>query len=224
MSTAAFSLPGNSPRRISMRQRGQTPASASSAAAADDAIRQLVEARRRRNQNGDDRPPKPSLVSDALGAVTAPLQGSIQRLGIGRFAFAAIVLGITGTALGVAVFTLSGGPPCPVHPAAGVARTGKTPLIGAQIRLHPRGMTLPDDAVPTATVQADGTFTLTTFTKGDGAPAGEYVATVQWFRVAKDGSVGGNSLPKRYASPTTSPLTVTIREGANTLPPFTFHR
>jgi hypothetical protein len=223
MSTAAFSLPGNSPRRISMRQRGQTPASATSAAA-DDAIRQLVEARRRRNQNGDDKPPKPSLVNDALGAVTAPFQGSIQRLGIGRFAFAAIVLGITGTALGVAVFTLSGGPPCPVHPAAGVARTGKTPLVGAQIRLHPRGMTLPDDAVPTATVQADGTFTLTTFTKGDGAPAGEYVATVQWFRVAKDGSVGGNSLPKRYASPTTSPLTVTIREGANTLPPFTFHR
>ena len=85
MSTAAFSLPGNSPRRISMRQRGQTPASATSAAA-DDAIRQLVEARRRRNQNGDDKPPKPSLVSDALGAVTAPLQGSIQRLGIGRFA------------------------------------------------------------------------------------------------------------------------------------------
>jgi hypothetical protein len=85
-------------------------------------------------------------------------------------------------------------------------------------------MALPDDAVPTATVQADGTFALTTFTKGDGAPPGDYVVTVQWFRVAKDGSVGGNSLPKRYASPSTSPLSVTIREGKNDLPPFTFHR
>ena len=223
MSTAAFSLPGNAPRRISLKQRGQAPATATSAAA-DEALRHLVDARRLRNRNGDDKPSKPSPVGEALGAVTAPFQEAMQRLGIGRFAFAAIVLGIAGTALGVAVFTLSGGPPCPVHPAAGIARTGKTPLVGAQIRLHPRGMTLPDDAVPTATVQADGTFTLTTFTKGDGAPAGDYVATVQWFRVAKDGSVGGNSLPKRYASPTTSPLTVTIREGANTLPPFTFHR
>ena len=223
MSTAAFSLPGNAPRRISLKQRGQAPATATSAAA-DEALRHLVDARRLRNRNGDDKPSKPSPVGEALGAGTAPFQEAMQRLGIGRFAFAAIVLGIAGTALGVAVFTLSGGPPCPVHPAAGIARTGKTPLVGAQIRLHPRGMTLPDDAVPTATVQADGTFTLTTFTKGDGAPAGDYVATVQWFRVAKDGSVGGNSLPKRYASPTTSPLTVTIREGANTLPPFTFHR
>jgi hypothetical protein len=223
MSTAAFSLPGNAPRRISLKQRGQAPATATSAAA-DEALRHLVDARRLRNRNGDDKPSKPSPVGEALGAVTAPFQEAMQRLGIGRFAFAAIVLGIAGTALSVAVFTLSGGPPCPVHPAAGIARTGKTPLVGAQIRLHPRGMTLPDDAVPTATVQADGTFTLTTFTKGDGAPAGDYVATVQWFRVAKDGSVGGNSLPKRYASPTTSPLTVTIREGANTLPPFTFHR
>jgi hypothetical protein len=223
MSTAAFSLPGNAPRRISLKQRGQAPATATSAAA-DEALRHLVDARRLRNRSGDDKPSKPSPVGEALGAVTAPLQEAMQRLGIGRFAFAAIVLGIAGMALGVAVFTLSGGPPCPVHPAAGIARTGKTPLVGAQIRLHPRGMTLPEDAVPTATVQADGTFTLTTFTKGDGAPAGDYVATVQWFRVAKDGSVGGNSLPKRYASPTTSPLTVTIREGANTLPPFTFHR
>jgi hypothetical protein len=223
MSTAAFSLPGNAPRRISLKQRGQAPATATSAAA-DEALRHLVDARRLRNRNGDDKPSKPSPVAEALGAVTAPFQEAMQRLGIGRFAFAAIVLGIAGTALGVAVFTLSGGQSCVVHPATGIARAGQTPLVGAQIRLHPHGMTLPDDAVPTATVQADGTFTLTTFTKGDGAPAGDYVATVQWFRVAKDGSVGGNSLPKRYASPTTSPLTVTIREGANTLPPFTFHR
>lgn len=223
MSTAAFSLPGNAPRRISLKQRGQAPATATSAAA-DEALRHLVDVRRLRNRNGDDKPSKPSRVGEALGAVTAPLQEAMQRLGIGRFAFAAIVLGIAGTALGVAVFTLSGGPPCPVHPAHGIARIGTTPLVGAQIRLYPRGHALPDDAVPTATVQADGTFVLGTFRKGDGAPAGDYVATVQWFRVAKDGSVGGNALPKRYASPTTSPLTVTVHAGVNDLPAFTFRR
>ena len=152
------------------------------------------------------------------------MRQSVERLGVGRWAFTAIVLGAVGVVLAIGVYTLSGGPSCVVHPAMGIARSGHTPLVGAQIRLHPRGMTLPDDATPSATVQDDGTFTLTTFTKGDGAPVGEYVATVQWFRVAKDGSVGGNALPKRYASPTTSPLTVTIREGSNELPPFTFHR
>jgi len=149
---------------------------------------------------------------------------SIERLGLGRWAFAALVLGMAGIVLVVGVCTLSGGRSCVVHPATGIARAGQTPLVGARIRLHPRGMTLPDDATPSATVQDDGTFAFTTFEKGDGAPAGEYVATVQWFRVVKDGSVGGNALPPRYGSPTTSPLTVTIREGTNELPPFTFHR
>lgn len=223
MSTAAFSIPSDSGRRVSVKRRGQIPATAT-AAAADEAIRQIVDARRRRNRDGDEGPAKPSLVGDAVNAVTAPLHESMRRLGIGRFAFAAIVLGIVGTVLVVAVATLSGGPPCPVHPAHGIARIGTTSLVGAQIRLHPRGHILPHDAVPTATVQADGTFVLGTFRKGDGAPAGEYVATVQWFRVAKDGSVGGNALPQRYASPTTSSLTVIVRDGINELPPFTFTR
>ncbi|MFM8497197.1 MAG: hypothetical protein ACKOEM_17005 [Planctomycetia bacterium] len=223
MSTAAFSIPSDSGRRISVKRRGQTPATATSAAA-DHAIRQLVDARRRRHRDGDDAPAKPSLVGDAFGVVVAPFQESVRRLGIGRFAFAALVLGVVGTTLVVGVVALSGGPPCPVHPVLGVARIGTTPLVGAQIRLYPRGHVLPDDAVPTATVQTDGTFTLGTFRKDDGAPAGDYVATVQWFRVAKDGSVGGNALPKRYASPTTSPLSVTVREGRNELPPFLFRR
>lgn len=222
MATAAFSISDDSRRHLSIRRTRNlsTPTSV----AADEAIRQLLEKRRRRNKYGEEHEPKPSLIDEALGTVTAPVRQSIERLGLGRWAFAVIVLGAVGIALVVGVCTLSGGPSCVVHPATGIARAGHTPLVGAQIRLHPRGMTLPDDATPSATVQDDGTFALTTFTKGDGAPAGDYVATVQWFRVAKDGSAGGNALPKRYASPTTSPLTVTIREGTNDLPPFTFHR
>ncbi|NCA10574.1 hypothetical protein EBR56_01990 [bacterium] len=223
MATAAFSIPDDSHRRISLRRRGRTPTTAT-AAAADEAIRQVVELRRRRHRYGEDPEPKPSLLGEALGTVTAPVRESIERLGLGRWAFAALVLGVVGITLVVGVCTLSGGPSCVVHPAAGIARAGHVPLVGAQIRLHPRGMTLPDDATPSATVQDDGTFAFTTFEKGDGAPAGDYVATVQWFRLGPDGGAGGNELPKRYASPTTSPLTVTIREGTNDLPPFTFHR
>jgi len=223
MATATFSISDDSRRHLSMRRRSQGPATPTSAAA-DEAIRQLVERRRRRHKYGEEHDPKPSLIDEALGTVTAPVRESIERLGLGRWAFAAVVLGVAGIALVVGVCTLSGGRSCVVHPATGIARAGHTPLVGAQIRLHPRGMTLPDDATPSATVQEDGTFAFTTFEKGDGAPAGEYVATVQWFRLGPDGGAGGNVLPKRYASPTTSPLSVTIREGKNELPPFTFHR
>lgn len=222
MATATFSISEDS--RLHLQMRRTRSLSTPTSVAADRAIRQLVARRRQRHKYGEEHDPKSSLIDEALGTVTAPVRESIERLGLGRWAFAAIVLGVAGIALVVGVCTLSGGQSCVVHPATGIARAGHTPLVGAQIRLHPRGMTLPDDATPSATVQDDGTFAFTTFAKGDGAPAGDYVATVQWFRVAKDGSVGGNVLPKRYASPTTSPLTLTIREGTNELPPFTFHR
>ncbi len=221
MSSAAFSVPNGSQPKISVSRRGQSPTTATSAAA-NDAIQQILDARRRRNKYGSEPERRESALGGAIGSVTDAIGESVLRLGAVRWILTATVL----VAVGGLLFTgaLMARPNCMAHPAAGIARVGKTPLVGAQIRLYPRGMTLPDDAVPTATVQDDGTFALTTFAKGDGAPAGDYVATVQWFRVAKDGSVGGNALPKRYASPTTSPLTVTILEGKNELPPFTFHR
>lgn len=221
MATAAFSMPSDPRARISITRRGKNPGSASSAAA-DEALQQIIDRRRRQNKYGPEPKRRESALGGAIGSVTDTIGESVARLGVVRWILTAAVL----VAIGGVLFAnaLMARPACSVHPAVGVARVGKTPLVGAQIRLHPRGMTLPDEATPSATVQADGTFALTTFTKGDGAPAGDYVVTVQWFRVAKDGSVGGNSLPKRYASPTTSPLSVTIREGKNDLPPFTFHR
>jgi hypothetical protein len=221
MATAAFSMPSDPQSRISISGRSKNPGSATSAAA-DVALRRLIDDRRRRNQYGSEPERRESALGGAIGSVSDTIGESVARLGVVRWILTAAVL----LAVGGVLFSgaLMARPACSVHPAVGVARVGKTPLVGAQIRLHPRGMTLPDEATPSATVQADGTFALTTFTKGDGAPAGDYVVTVQWFRVAKDGSVGGNALPTRYASPTTSPLTVTIREGTNELPPLALRR
>jgi hypothetical protein len=221
MATAAFSMPSDPRARISISGRSKNPGSATSAAA-DEALRQIIDRRRRKNKYGSEPERRESALGGAIGSVSDTIGESVARLGPVRWILTVTVLLAVGGVLFAGA--LMARPKCMAHPAVGIARAGKTPLVGAQIRLHPRGMALPDDAVPTATVQADGTFALTTFTKGDGAPPGDYVVTVQWFRVAKDGSVGGNSLPKRYASPTTSPLSVTIREGKNDLPPFTFHR
>ena len=62
-----------------------------------------------------------------------------------------------------------------------------------------------------------GRFTVSTYTKFDGAPAGEYAVTV--VKTGKgyyDGEMPDKTqLPEKYATPTTTPLKVTIKEGAN---------
>src|SRR5262245_35683473 len=74
----------------------------------------------------------------------------------------------------------------PVYPVTGqvlLDGSGK-PAAGATVIFHPaKGAT---DSAPRAVGQADdqGTFTLTTYEKGDGAAAGDYVVTVEW-RAAK---------------------------------------
>jgi hypothetical protein len=54
------------------------------------------------------------------------------------------------------------------------------PAVGAIIIFHPVDSSDPDPARPIGNVGQDGTFTLTTYEKGDGAPAGEYIATIEW--------------------------------------------
>lgn len=110
-------------------------------------------------------------------------------------------------------------PPVALHEVRGRVAFGRQTPVGAQVVLHPRDGAWPHGSLPSATVAEDGSFRLGTFAAGDGAPAGEYVATVQWFPVDKDGSVGGNALPGKYAAPHSSPLTVTVQAGANDLPP-----
>src|SRR6185369_2161059 len=79
----------------------------------------------------------------------------------------------------------------PVFPVAGkVSYAGQVP-VGAQVVLHSTSDSLPPTVVPTATVQPDGSFQLSVYRPGDGAPAGDYVATIQWFKVVQtDGGSG----------------------------------
>ncbi|MBY0459121.1 MAG: metallophosphoesterase [Gemmataceae bacterium] len=65
----------------------------------------------------------------------------------------------------------------------------------------------------------NGRFKLTTYSKNDGAPAGEYMVTV--VKTEKGGFVDGEGpaaktiLPEKYATPATTPLKATVKEGAN---------
>jgi hypothetical protein len=110
----------------------------------------------------------------------------------------------------------------PVFPVAGkVSYAGQVP-VGAQVVLHSTTDSLPPTVVPTATVQPDGSFQLSVYRPGDGAPAGDYVATIQWFKVVQtDGGSGRgpNVLPKAYADPVSSPIKLTVTNQPTQLDP-----
>jgi hypothetical protein len=113
-----------------------------------------------------------------------------------------------------------------VYPVTGKVLVNGRPAAGAAIVLHPQDPSL--SARPRAVVQSDGSLAVTTYEPGDGAPAGEYKATVEWRRPAAGQEVGGdgppppNVLPPDYASSATTPLTVTVEEGENEIPPLRF--
>lgn len=107
----------------------------------------------------------------------------------------------------------------PVQPTSGTVKfNGKVPA-GARILLH--AIKPPEDGslavTPAGRVEDDGSFKITSYQAGDGATPGEYVVTVEWYPVDKDGNVGANAIPKEYSNPTTSPLKVTVSNDGPTL-------
>src|SRR5206468_35759 len=91
----------------------------------------------------------------------------------------------------------------PVYPVSGKVLVQGRPAAGAQLTFHPVGENGPNAIRPVAHVDDQGNFRLTSYKEGDGAPAGEYRVTVQWFRAVPDPSQRGeytprNFLPARY--------------------------
>src|SRR5262249_17258713 len=99
------------------------------------------------------------------------------------------------------------------------------PVVGATIFLHPADGKEPPFPRPRAVTAQDGKFVLGTYRGDDGAPAGEYTLTVQWFcKVQGRGDALTNVLPGRYGAAATSGLKVRIENGDNNLPPFKLTR
>lgn len=105
------------------------------------------------------------------------------------------------------------------------------PVEGAVVTFHPKGR---DDAKaerPSGVTDKDGNFTLSTGSRA-GAPPGEYVVTVNWYKPADAPAgkkpLGTDTQPdtpdqfrgKAYADHATSKLTATVGPGTNALEPF----
>jgi hypothetical protein len=78
------------------------------------------------------------------------------------------------------------------------------------------------DPRPRADAGEDGSFALSTYGENDGAPAGDYIVTMNWpGGVLPDGREGPqDKLLGRYADTTKSKLRASVKEGQNDLPPF----
>jgi serine/threonine-protein phosphatase CPPED1 len=62
---------------------------------------------------------------------------------------------------------------------------------------------------------AQGEFTLSTYTNGDGAPKGEFIVVVMPFKTKTGLPVNAPTIPEKYTKWQTSPLKATIKEGKN---------
>lgn len=106
----------------------------------------------------------------------------------------------------------------PTFPAAGTFRLDGKPLAAATVTLHRLN---PEAeryfAVADGLTNDQGEVKFSTYAKFDGVPAGKYAVTV--VKTGKgyyDGEVPEKTLlPARYETPTTTPLKVTVKEGAN---------
>lgn len=109
----------------------------------------------------------------------------------------------------------------PVHPVRGKVTIDGAPAANAQIVFW-----RPDPAdkegkkatrATDAFVEPDGSYSLTTYTLNDGLQEGEYRVTITlrdpYFEPS--GKLGKNLLPTKYAEQTATPLTATVKTGAN---------
>jgi len=107
-----------------------------------------------------------------------------------------------------------------VHPARGKVLFEGKPVVGALIQFHPVDNSSPNAPRPRARSGTDGTFEVSTYAAGDGAPAGRYLVTVSLQSGEEDDRPKSAALPLRYAQTETSDLRIGIRPGTNELQPF----
>jgi len=98
------------------------------------------------------------------------------------------------------------------------------PAKGALVVLHPLDLPLIQlRLAPAGHTRSDGVFCLTTYEFGDGAPAGEYIVTVEWRDLViagEDFREGHNLVPAVYGDLATSPLRALVSPSASQLPEF----
>jgi hypothetical protein len=107
-----------------------------------------------------------------------------------------------------------------LQPARGTLTINGRPALGAMLVLHPAGAEPFDSrgTRPRATVAGDGSFELTTYQTGDGAPVGDYDVAVLWF-VDPNADAPRDKLGGRLADPKKSGIRLSVKSGVSELEP-----
>jgi hypothetical protein len=103
-----------------------------------------------------------------------------------------------------------------VYPLRGELFVKGQPASGASVVLHPRDKEKGRAAF--ATVQADGTFKLSTYANFDGAAAGEYAVTISWCdERQEEGEIiaSADKLGDQYSKHHQTSLATTVQAGKN---------
>lgn len=104
----------------------------------------------------------------------------------------------------------------PVFPVTGTATYNGQPMKGASIVLIPSQPNPLLKVPPFGVVGADGSFAITSYGKGDGAPLGEYKVTFTWPDGAEEPS---DLLKDRLSNPKKPSAVINVQDGDNTLTP-----
>lgn len=106
-----------------------------------------------------------------------------------------------------------------LHPAQGTFLVNGTPAPGAMLILAPAsGQAGIDErgTRPTATIQEDGSFRISTYADEDGVPVGEYQVGVIWI-VTSDEMTEVDRLGGKFSNPASTGLRISIHAGDNQL-------
>jgi hypothetical protein len=96
-----------------------------------------------------------------------------------------------------------------VYPVHGKVLVKGKPPVEAIVRFHPADGNTSDPHWIHGQVDGEGRFALSTYVTGDGAPAGEYVVTIEWNERSgplKTEFTGPDRLKGRYKDPKTSKI------------------
>jgi hypothetical protein len=116
-----------------------------------------------------------------------------------------------------------------VYPVSGKVLYRGEPAAGAEVIFYKKSADGAAATVqPAGRVQDDGSFRVTTFTDGDGAPAGDYGIGIVWRRpvdargnpVRKSGGLYPDFFGEFYANSTNPQFHTEVKPGTNELPTF----
>lgn len=112
----------------------------------------------------------------------------------------------------------------PTYPASGSVRINGEIPEGAQIVFHPQNQVDFDSqgARPTGKVKADGSYELTTYEIGDGAPEGVYRVTIYWAENPDAFEPSPDRFGGKLLSPENSPIERVIQRKSNEIDPIEF--